>query len=234
MKRLAVVPARGGSKRIPNKNIRDFCGRPMIAHVLAAARDSGLFETIHVSTESDSIRSVAEKLGFPPDFSRPDSLAGDHAPIMPVLKYVLEEYLNRGISFDSVVLLMACAPLITQHDLREASKLFDSYEGKRSVLAVAEYPCPVEWAFRREPNGVLKPVQPGMFSMRSQDLESAYYDAGQFCFMPSERIYLSEGAGTDDGFVGFPIRRHQAIDIDTHDDWKFAEMIYKSLQERNE
>lgn len=71
MKRLAVVPARGGSKRIPNKNIRDFCGRPMIAHVLAAARDSGLFETIHVSTESDSIRSVAEELGFPPDFPAP-------------------------------------------------------------------------------------------------------------------------------------------------------------------
>lgn len=148
---------------------------------------------------------------------------------MPVLKYVLEEYLNRGISFDSVVLLMACAPLITQHDLREASKLYDSYEGIRSVLAVAEYPCPIEWAFRREHNGALLPVQSGMFSIRSQDLEAAYYDAGQFCFMPSQRVLSAEGAGSDEGFVGYPIQRQQAIDIDTIEDWQFAEIVYSVI-----
>lgn len=110
--RLAIVPARGGSTRIPEKNIRDFCGKPMIAHILNAARKSGLFEFIHVSTESTHIAEIVQRLGFPIDFPRPGELANDHTPLMPVLKYVVETYQSSGRRFDEIWLLMACAPLI--------------------------------------------------------------------------------------------------------------------------
>jgi len=234
MKRLAIIPARGGSKRIPNKNIQNFCGRPMLAYILEAAADSALFDKIHVSTDSLEIAEAVRRLGFDVAFLRPPQLADDHTPIMPVLKYVLEKYLGLGVSFDSIALLMACTPMITADDLRGAAALFDLHNGKQAVLGVAEYPCPVEWAFRRESNGVLVPVQPGMFSVRSQDLAPAYYDAGQFCFMPSERVLAAVGAGSDEGFLGYPIQRHQAIDIDTLDDWRFAELVFSSLLKRPE
>jgi len=231
VKRLAIIPARGGSKRIPKKNIREFCGQPMITHVLDAASESGLFDLIHVSTESDAIRSVVEQFGFPIDFMRPIDLADDHTPIMPILKYVLEEYRNRGVRFERVALLMACAPMITPNDLCGAAALFDAHHGKKAVLGVAEYPCPVEWAFRRGSSGELVPMQPGMFSVRSQDLATAYYDAGQFCFMPSERVLAAVGAGSDEGFLGYPLKGHQAIDIDTLEDWRFAELIFQSIRQ---
>jgi CMP-N-acetylneuraminic acid synthetase len=123
---------------------------------------------------------------------------------------------------------MACAPLITADDLRGAAVLYDSLQGKQAVLAIAEYPCPIEWAYRRESTGVLVPMQSGMFSVRSQDLAPAYYDAGQFCFMSSERVLATVGAGSDEDFLGYPIHRHQAIDIDTMSDWRFAELVFTS------
>ena len=128
-------------------------------------------------------------------------------------------------------MLMACAPLITADDLCGAAALYDANHGRQSVLGVAEYPCPVEWAFRRESSGELVPMQPGMFSVRSQDLATAYYDAGQFCFMPSERVLTAVGAGSDEGFLGYPLKRHQAIDIDTLEDWRFAELIFQSIRQ---
>ncbi len=229
-RRIAVIPARGGSKRIPQKNVRDFCGRPMISHIIDVALASGLFDEIHVSTDSHEIADLVRGLGIEVVFLRPLHLADDHTPIMPVLKFVLEEYLKRGSAFDSVAMLMACAPMITAANLRGAAALFDSHNGKQAVLGVAQYPCPIEWAFRLRPSDELVPIQPGMFSVRSQDLAPAYFDAGQFCFMSSERITASEGAGSDEGFLGYPIERHQAIDIDTMEDWRFAELIFKSLR----
>jgi len=206
----------------------------MIAHVLSATASCNLFDKIHVSTDSHEIAKTTSSLGFEIDFMRPPHLADDHTPIMPVLKYVLEEYLGRGAEFDCVALLMACAPMITPDDLCGAAALFDEHHGKQAVMGVAEYPCPVEWAFRREPNGVLAPIQPGMFSVRSQDLATAYYDAGQFSFMPSERVLASVGAGSDEDFLGYPIQRHQAIDIDTLEDWRFAELVFRSLRQHAE
>lgn len=227
MKRLAIIPARGGSKRIPNKNIRDFCGQPMITHVLSAARASGLFTTVHVSTESESIRDVAAQFGFAPDFPRPAELADDHTPIMPVLKYVVEKYASLGHEFQEVTLLMACAPLVTAEDIKSAQALFAEHGATVPVLGVAQYPCPIEWAFRRNLDGRLVPMQPGMFSVRSQDLEVAYCDAGLYCIFPTSRILGTEGAGSDTGFVGQVIPRHKAIDIDTPEDWVLAEAIFR-------
>lgn len=227
MKRLAIIPARGGSKRILNKNIRDFCGRPMITHVLGAARDSGLFSTIHVSTESDSIRDVAAGFGFPPEFPRPDELADDHTPIMPVLRHAAQEYLRRGQTFDEIWLLMACAPLVDADDLRKAAGLFEASGGQQPLLAVSEYPAPIEWAFSRGENGALTPVQAGMFAVRSQDLEKRYFDAGSFAAFPAARVLESQGAGSDSGFIGYTLPKGTAIDIDDEQDWQLAEAIYR-------
>ena len=119
MKRLAVIPAREGSKRIKNKNIKNFCGKPIISYALNAAKESGLFDTIHVSTESEEIANIVRDLGFTIDFLRDISLADDITPIIPVLKWVVEKYQSKNIYFDEVVLIMACAPLIDATDLKK-------------------------------------------------------------------------------------------------------------------
>ncbi|MBC2770582.1 cytidylyltransferase domain-containing protein [Pusillimonas minor] len=227
MKRLAIIPARGGSKRIPNKNIRDFCGQPMITHVLGVARASGLFAKVHVSTESESIRDVAAQFGFPPDFPRPAELADDHTPIMPVLRHAAQEYAKRGERFDEVWLLMACAPLIHAKDLSSAASLFQQAGSEQPLLAVSEYPAPIEWAFSRGENGALTPVQAGMFAVRSQDLEKRYFDAGSFAVFPASRVLESQGAGSDSGFIGYVLPKGTAIDIDDEQDWQLAEAIYR-------
>ena len=227
MKRLAIIPARGGSKRIPNKNIRDFCGQPMITHVLGSARASGLFTKVHVSTESEAIRDVAARFGFSPDFPRPAELADDHVPIMPVLRYAAQEYVKRGEEFEEVWLLIACAPFVDAPDLVGAANLFQEAGGQQPLLAVSEYPAPIEWAFSRGENGALTPVQAGMFAMRSQDLEKHYFDAGSFAVFSSKRVLESEGAGSDSGFIGYPLPKGTAIDIDDEQDWQLAEAIYR-------
>lgn len=227
MKRLVIIPARGGSKRIPNKNIRDFCGQPMITHVLGAAHASGLFTKVHVSTESESIRDLAAQFGFSPEFPRPAELADDHTPIMPVLRHAAQEYASRGVHFDEVWLLMACAPLIDAKDLVSAANLFQEAGGQQPLLAVSEYPAPIEWAFSREENGALTPVQAGMFAVRSQDLEKRYFDAGSFAVFPSKRVLEAEGAGSDSGFIGYSLPKGTAIDIDDEQDWQLAEAIFR-------
>lgn len=230
MKRLAIIPARGGSKRIPQKNIRDFCGNPMISYILETARKSQLFDVTHVSTESYEIRNVVEKLGFTIDFMRPMELADDFTPLMPVLRYVVDRYYNQGKSFNQVWLLMACSPLIRPQDLQNASKKFENAGGTFPLLAVSEYPVPVEWAFSLSEEGKLTPVQPGLFSTRSQDLGKKYYDTGSFAIFPSENVQESKGAGSDHGFIGYPLPKGSFIDIDDQEDWKIAEalFLYKS------
>lgn len=227
-RRIAIIPARGGSKRIANKNIRDFCGKPMIAHILQVARESGLFDEIHVSTDSAEIRKTVENLGFHIEFMRPVELADDHTPIMPVLKYVTETYMSLGRQFDQVWLLMASAPLVQSSDLRQAAQLFDQAGGASPVLSVSEYPVPIEWAFNRAADGKMAPVQPGMFAVRSQDLGKKYFDAGVFVVFPVQAVLKSEGAGSDAGFIGHVIPKGSAIDIDDEADWALAEVLFRN------
>jgi N-acylneuraminate cytidylyltransferase len=227
--RIAIIPARGGSKRIPDKNIRDFCGKPMISYILDTAKKSELFDVIHVSTDSERIAETVTKLGFSVDFMRPANLADDHTTIMPVLRYVVDTYHKRDVDFEEVSLLMACAPLIEAKDLVGAAKLLQVHNCQKAVLGVAPYSAPIEWAFERHPDGTLVPLQPGTFSVRSQDIEDKYFDAGMFCFFPIRSILESEGAGRDDGFIGQVLPKYKAIDIDQPEDWLLAEAIFMGL-----
>lgn len=225
-KRLAIIPARGGSKRIPNKNIRDFAGKPMISHIITKAISSKLFDKIHVSTDSEEIARIAIELGLEIDFYRDKDLCDDYTPIMPVLKYVLNKFEDLGHKYDEVWSLMACAPMVTISDLIGASDIMTKNNRRAPLLAVAEYPAPVEWAFKKKKNKQLEPMMPGKFALRSQDIETSYFDAGAFSVFPSEIIFKSQGAGSDEGFLGYPILKSKAIDIDTIEDWDLAESIF--------
>lgn len=228
-KRIAIIPARGGSKRIPKKNIRNFFGKPMISYVLSAAKESKLFDKIHVSTESQEVVDVVSELGFDIDFMRPGNLSDDITSIMPVMKFVVNRYLSIGEEFDEVWLLMACAPFVKSDDFIAASALFDKHNGRLSVLSVAEYPVPIEWAFIKKPSDELCPVQEGMFLKRSQDIEKKYYDAGAFIAFPTSEILSVESNGSDQGFVGYVIPKSRAIDIDDEDDWLTAEGMASNI-----
>jgi pseudaminic acid cytidylyltransferase len=226
-RRLAIIPARGNSKRLPHKNTRDFCGKPMIAHILETAKKSKLFEIIHVSTEDNKTAEIASSLGFPPEFSRPDHLADDMTPLMPVLKFTTEHYRDLGQEFDQVWLLMACAPLIEAADLERTAEKFDNQSKASAIIAVSPYPAPVEWAFALNSDDTLVPENPGMFAERSQDLEPKYFDSGTFAAFNCKMILASEGSGSDTDYIGYTLPQHKAIDIDDEDGWALAEAIYR-------
>ena len=200
----------------------------MITHILRTALNSGLFAKIHVSTEDEKIQRVATEFGCPPDFSRPNELADDQTPIMPVLKYVTEEYSRRDTHFDEVWLLMACAPLIRPNHLISAAQLAEKFKSNRQVLAVSEFSVPIEWAFDRDETGALHPVEPGMFAKRSQDLPKRYFDAGAFAIFPVNNVLNATFSGSDAGFVGYALPKGSAIDIDDLDDWHLAERLFRS------
>jgi pseudaminic acid cytidylyltransferase len=225
--KIAIIPARGGSKRIPGKNIVDFLGAPLMSYSIRAAQASGLFDTIHVSTESWRIADVAAGLGVAVDFMRDPSLADDQTPLMPVVGWVLEQYLRHGRQFDTVCLLMPTAPLIEADDLRKAEKEFGRHGRRRTVVAVARFGVPLEWAFRMAADGTLTPCQPGMAMVRSQDLKPAYYDSGTFIFIPGR----DAARGQIDAFpmIGFELPRYKAVDIDDAEDLEIAKLIFSGL-----
>ena len=228
-RRLAIIPARGGSKRIPNKNVRDFCGSPMITHILRTASKSGLFQKIHVSTEDERIRSIAADYGFPPDFARPAELADDHTPIMPVLRYVAREFQQRGEQFDQIWLLMACAPLLRPEDLQHAADFFYGRGGETQVLSVTQFPVPIEWGLSLDENRLIKPARPEMLAVRSQDLEPHYFDAGAFAIYPAHQLLSQGEEQRTRAVLGYGLPSSRVVDIDTSEDWSFAEKLYHAL-----
>lgn len=226
--RLAVIPARGGSKRIPDKNITDFIGAPLMSYSIRAAEQSGLFDAVHISTDSERIADVAARYGHPVDFLRAEGLADDHTPLLPVLQWTLDEYAKRGRKYETICLLMPTAPLVEASDLIAAHDLFRANGEKRTVMAVARFAVPVEWAFHLEGDGTLKPREAGMANVRSQDLRPCYFDSGTFFFSPAQNI--RDGRLNDDRMVGYLLSREKAIDIDDHDDLAFAEIVFRGMR----
>jgi N-acylneuraminate cytidylyltransferase len=223
--KIVIIPARGGSKRIKNKNIIDFCGRPMISYALEAAKKTGIFDKIHVSTESVEIKNIVEALGYAVDFIRPSELADDLTGIVPVLKWVLNRYAAERINFEDVCCLMPVCPLIDSADISSGYKEYLDHDRKYPLHCVAPFPVPIEWAFRRDKKGFLIPVSPGSFAVRSQDLEKAYYECGPFSFFNSSHI-LSDLPVSDRDFISIVLPRERAVDVDEPEDLFFAESLY--------
>jgi pseudaminic acid cytidylyltransferase len=227
-KRIAIVPARAGSKRIPKKNIRNFCGKPIICYILSAISESSLFDVVHVSTDCHKIASIVESAGYPVDFLRPHNLADDFTPLYPVAKFVLNTYLERGQSFDTVALLMPCSPLITSSDLTQACALFENSTKDLPLLSVSQFPVPIQWSFNMNHSSVLSARFPGFLDKRSQDLPVSYFDTGQFEFFKPSSI-LNQTIGVFNQYLGYIIPSTRSVDIDTIDDWHLAEALYHHM-----
>lgn len=227
MKRIAILPARGGSKRIPNKNIKDFCGKPMISYPIQALLQSNLFDKIHVSTDEKDVVETTEQLGLKVDFYRPENLSDDYTPLMPVIKYVIEEYKKIGQVYDEVWVVLPCSPMLDPKDLINASIRFRESNLSSSLMAVTEYPVPVEWAFEITKKGDLHPLNKGDFAIRSQDLKKRYYDVGMFYIYSDAWINKSAYSGSDENIIPYYIPKGKAIDIDDIEDWEYAEKLFK-------
>ena len=224
MSAIAVIPARGGSKRIPKKNIRPFAGRPMISHVIEAARISGLFDQIVVSTDSDEIASISESCGATAPFRRPAELCDDYTGVAPVMLHAIREIEKDGKPIEEACLIYATAPLLTPINLRKGIDLLHK-KNANSVFSVATFPSPVFRSLTIDDHGRLRMAWPEHEHTRSQDLPVLYHDAGQFhwvnvdAFKKAKHLYMKKS---------FPIiiPRHLVQDIDTEEDWRRAELLY--------
>lgn len=222
MKVLGLIPARGGSKRIKGKNIVPFQGKPIIHYSLDAMQKSGIYDEIHVSTDSGEIARVVTDLGFPPAFER-NGYAGDHDGVLDLGRWVLEEYERRGVKFDVVGFVMACSPLMEPSDYVEGYKAF--VEGKGAPqLAVASYSAPPQQALLIE-NGFIRPERESCFVARSQDLPECVFDTGAFAFFKAEDV-MSGRAKKFNGYRGYLVSREKAIDINVREDLDLAELLY--------
>ncbi len=222
MKALAVIPARGGSKRLPSKNIRDFAGKPMLAWSVEAALESGLFDTVMVSTESEEIAAVARAAGASVPFLRSAETADDHAIILDVMAEVVERYEADGQRFDRLCCISATAPLLRSSTLKRAADLMDTGDFD-TVFPVVAFDYPIQRALRRDMHGRTSMRQPEHYASRSQDLETAYHDAAQFYWMTREVCVTKQPtfAGRAGSFV---IDTMETQDIDTPTDWRLAEL----------
>jgi len=221
---LAILPARGGSQRIKNKNIVPFCGKPLITYSLDSAKKSGIFDEIHVSTDSAEIAAVAAKAGFPVPFLRDPALADSHTPLLPVLAWVLSAFEKQGRVFTDVCQIMPTAPLIEPDDLKTAYARFESSEKKHPLIAMSPFPAPVDWAMEINDTGHTVAREQEKLMMRSQDLKPCFYDSGAFVFYSAAQIREPDTSGT---YLTHMMPKSRSVDIDDHDDLEMAEILYR-------
>ncbi len=220
MSNIAIITARGGSKRIPRKNIRDFLGKPIIAYSITSAIESGIFDEVMVSTDDEEIADISRKYGASIPFMRSEETANDYATTTDVLKEVLNCYKNLGRSFSSMCCLYPCAPFVTKE------KLIDAYElliktNSSFVLPVVKFNVPIQWALKIVDTKAVFNT-PEYRSCRSQDLEDYYFDAGQFYFYKLE----NEVEFNSEEMTPIIIPESEVQDIDTLEDWRIAEQKY--------
>ena len=228
MKRLAVITARGGSKRIPRKNIKDFCGKPILAYSIRAAVESGVFDEIMVSTDDMEIAEIAKKYGAEVPFYRSEATANDFAVTSQVLGEVIEEYSRRGKNFDEVCCIYPTAPFVTGARLKEAMEsLADT--GADSVLPVVRFSFPPQRGVKLN-DGCLEYVYPQHRNTRSQDLEPWYHDVGQFYVFRTERFAVNQKLMVGN-ILPLVVSELEVQDIDNLTDWKIAEMKYRLMTE---
>ena len=221
LNRLAIIPARGGSKRIKNKNLVDFNGKPIINYTINNAKKSKLFDKIHVSTDSKKIIKYLKKCNIEPEFKRPKRFSGDKVSISEALKFVVNKYKKRKVFFNEIWLLYSCSPLISHKDLILASKKFNKTKKKYPMMSVKEYDVPIEWAFKKK-NNVLEPYNKRSLKLRSQDIKKNYYESGSFIIFKTSQLFKKNIYK----FYGYELKKSYAIDIDTKEDLDIAKVFY--------
>ena len=222
MARVAIITARGGSKRIPKKNIKEFCGKPIIAYSIKAALDSKAFDEVMVSTDSEEIADVAKFFGANVPFFRSEATSNDFATTADVIAEVLVKYSEEGRDFDSFACIYPTAPFVTGERLAEAARLLDETD---AVLSVVKYSFPPQRAFVIR-NGNVSYQYPEYEKTRSQDLEPIYHDCGHFCKSEAFKVFHSLILPRTKPYI---IKEEEVQDIDTMSDWAIAEAKYTVL-----
>jgi pseudaminic acid cytidylyltransferase len=235
VKRLCVIPARGGSKRIPRKNIKEFCGEPMIARSIQAAKKTKLFDRVIVSTDSAEIGEVALRYGAEIPFMRPADLSDDFTGTLEVVRHaVIACEKAEKTQYDLICCLYATAPFVLPEDLQAASALLE-YRRKEAefVIPVTGFPFPVQRAVYQNAEGALTPLYPEMMVKRSQDLTEALHDCGQF-YWATRSAWLNAVSIWGSKVYPLQLPRSRVQDIDTPEDWERAELMFQALIKKEE
>lgn len=227
-KNIAIIPARGGSKRIPHKNIRSFCGKPILSYSIDAALSSNIFDEVMVSTDDEDIAHIARKYGANVPFMRRKETAGDYASTNDVLMEVLDEYEKRGETFDRMCCIYPTAPFVTAEKLACAIELLEE-KNAQQVFPVVAYSFPPQRCNIIDAKGCIEYRFPQYRMTRSQDLEPWYHDAGQFYCYDVEKYIACDGICTEN--IPLIVSELEVQDIDNESDWKLAEMKYQLMVE---
>lgn len=225
---LAVIPARGGSKRIPRKNVKDFNGKPLISYAIKAALGSGIFDRVVVSTDDEDIAAIAKEYGAEVPFLRDKKLADDYTGTFDVMADAYERLKATGQKFDGVCCIYATAPLLLPKHLVMALEKLKSSKAQ-SLTSVCEFSFPIQRAFVLDEDGLLKYREPEFAPCRSQDLPKCYQDCGLFYFYTDDFMTGKNKTSA----LAFPMPRHRVIDIDTMEDWDYACAMSKAVSELN-
>ena len=230
MRRLAIITARGGSKRIPRKNIKEFCGKPILAYSIEAALKSGVFDAVMVSTDDEEIAQVAKEYGAEVPFMRSADNANDFATTKDVVREVLESYQKNGQEFDQLCCIYPTAPFVTAKGLKSAMELLNT-PGTQGAMPVVRFSFPPQRSLIIE-EGSLKPKWPENTLKRSQDLEPMYHDAGQF-YCLDVKSFLEQDTMVPAVTAPIVLSDLEVQDIDNEEDWKMAELKYSILNRKN-
>lgn len=225
--RVCIIPARGGSKRIPKKNIKFFCGKPMIAWSIRSAIESSCFDRVIVSTDDEGIAKVAREYGADTPFDRPANLSDDFVGTIPVIAHAISWLIEEGSTPDEVCCVYATAPFVRPSDLRSGLSMLQSLEVDYA-FSVTSYAYPIQRAIRITSNERVEMFEPSQLNIRSQDLEDSWHDAGQF-YWGRANAWLAGKPIFSHNSIPVKLPRHLVQDIDTHEDWQRAELMFKAM-----
>jgi pseudaminic acid cytidylyltransferase len=226
--KVCIIPARGGSKRIPRKNIKEFCGKPMIAYSIDAAINSCCFERIIVSTDDLEIADISRKYGAETPFMRPEEISDDYTGTTAVIAHAIEWLHQHDEMPEQACCIYATAPFISYVDIRKGQKILDE-TGCDYAFSVTSYAFPIQRAISISENKRVEMFQPEYLSVRSQDLKEAYHDAGQFYWGKAESWRSGKPIFSQEA-TPIILPRYRVQDIDTPEDWERAELMFKVLQ----
>ena len=227
MNSLCIIPARGGSKRIPRKNIKEFMGKPIIAYSIDAALKSGVFDEVMVSTDDEEIAGVARQFGADVPFLRSAETSNDYATTVDVLLEVVNRYKEQGKVFDTICCLYSTAPFVTSERLKEASSQISNTVD--ACFTIVQYSYPIQRSLRINENNCVEMKFPEHLNSRTQDLEKVFHDAGQFYFVKTDSL-VNEKTVWCKRTAPLILSELEVQDLDTLSDWQLAEMKYKLLK----
>lgn len=230
MSNIAIITARGGSKRIPKKNIKNFCGKPIILYTIEAALKSGCFDEVMVSTDDEDIAELAREAGASVPFLRSEKTSDDFATTIDVIEEVISEYEKRQKYFEHACVLYPTAPFVTSEKIKKAMETLLE-EKVDSVFPIVKYAFPPQRAFLCR-DGKIQYAQAENAMKRSQDLEPMYHDCGQFCCFKIQ-VVLSKHTMVTDNTIGIVYPELEVQDIDNYEDWQMAELKYTMMKEKN-